>query len=95
MREHENLCLKMVLDIVCIFVCGHFSLWRDVYALKTTMQNKDSLQSIMSTKLNQQRFWPYFVDGLKKRIPTILHSRDSSQVGQGPLALLSEVPGLD
>ena len=30
MKEHEKLCLKMVSEIVCIFVCGHLSLWKDV-----------------------------------------------------------------
>ena len=29
-KEHEKLCLQMVLEIVCIFVCGHLSLRKDV-----------------------------------------------------------------
>ena len=32
MKEHKKLCRKMVSEIVCIFVCGHLSLWKDVYA---------------------------------------------------------------
>ena len=32
MKEHEKLCRKMVLEIVCIFVCVQLSLWIDVYA---------------------------------------------------------------
>ena len=30
MKEHQKLCQKMVSEIVCIFVCGHLDLWKDV-----------------------------------------------------------------
>ena len=32
MKEYEKLCRKMESEIVCIFVCGHLGLWRDVPA---------------------------------------------------------------
>ena len=31
MKDHENLCLNMMSEFVCIFVSGHLCLWKDVH----------------------------------------------------------------
>ena len=53
-KEHEKLCLKMVSEIVCIFVCGHLSLWKDVPSKVLDMGGHKLFQSFTSNNFPQK-----------------------------------------
>ena len=58
MKEHEKLCPKMVLDIS---VCGHLSLWKDVWCLVTEWPERLKLRT-MKAAFSWQNFDCYKVN---------------------------------
>ena len=60
-KEHEKLCLKMVSEIVCIFVCGHLSLWKDVprkiLRVCSQVQFKVNILSFDTIFMHKLIFW--------------------------------------